>query len=86
MLSNPPIVERISRKTDQKIYQPRIHYRRIRELYFVKELTGRPMTVLLDEALSLYLSTFAALPEYMQYQPKGDLGTEGIAEQNRVER
>jgi len=57
--------ERISRKSDQKVYQPRIHHRRIRELYFVKELTGRPMTVLLDEALTLYLSGFSLLPKFM---------------------
>ena len=59
------VSERISRKTDRKVYQPRIHYRRIRELYFVKELTGRPMTVLVDEALVLYLSSFVALPKFI---------------------
>jgi hypothetical protein len=59
------MVERISRKSDRKIYQPRIHYRRIRELYFVKEMTGRPMTVLVDEALTLYLSGFSFLLKIM---------------------
>lgn len=55
--------EKVSRKTDRKIYQPRIHCSRIRELYFVKELTGRPMTILVDEALILYLSGFSVLPK-----------------------
>ena len=64
--------ERISRKTDQKVYQPRIQYRRIRELYCVKELTGRPMTVLVDDALALYLSSFAALPQFKEYLARLD--------------
>lgn len=55
--------ERINRKTDQKIYQPRIHSKRIQELYYVKEMTGRPMTVLVDEAITLYLSDFSFLPK-----------------------
>jgi hypothetical protein len=55
--------ERINRKADQKVYQPRIHSRKIRELYLVKELTGRPMTVLVDEALAVYLSNFTVLPK-----------------------
>ena len=57
------VSERISRKADQKVYQPRIHSRRIRELYLIKELTGRPMTVLVDEALAVYLSNIALLPK-----------------------
>ena len=64
------MAERINRKTDQKIYQPRIHCERIRELKVVKELTKRPLTVLIDEALALYLSSFATLPEYKEYQAK----------------
>lgn len=60
------VSERISRKTDRKIYQPRIHSRRIRELYCIKEMTGRPMTVLVDEAIALYLSSFYLLPNVIQ--------------------
>ena len=71
------MLERISRKTDLKIYQPRIHSKRIRELYLVKELTGRPMTVLVDEALALYLSTFSELTRYVPYHSKGNLSAEG---------
>ena len=43
--------ERIDRKTDENLYQPKIHSRRIRELYALKEMTGIPMTVLVDLAI-----------------------------------
>jgi hypothetical protein len=43
--------ERINRKNDENLYQPKIHSRRIRELYTLKEMTGIPMTVLLDLAI-----------------------------------
>ena len=43
--------ERINRKNDEDLYQPKIHSRRIRELYTLKEMTGIPMTVLVDLAI-----------------------------------
>jgi len=43
--------ERINRKNDENLYQPKIHSRRIRELYTLKEMTGIPMTVLVDLAI-----------------------------------
>lgn len=43
--------ERIDRKTDEDLYQPKIHSRRIRELYALKVITGLPMTVLVDLAI-----------------------------------
>lgn len=76
--------ERINRKTDQKIYQPRIHSERIRELHVVKEITKRPMTVLVDEALALYLSTFASTPEYKEHQAR--IETEWRLENEHDER
>ncbi len=60
--------ERISRKNDKKVYQPRIRASRIKDLHEMKEFTNRPMTVLLDEALALYLSAFYSSPDYMAYQ------------------
>jgi hypothetical protein len=42
---------RISRKDDEFLYQPKIHSDRIRELYNLKQETGIPMTVLLDLAI-----------------------------------
>jgi hypothetical protein len=42
---------RIDRKNDESLYQPKIHSERIRTLYNLKLATGRPMTVLLDQAI-----------------------------------
>ena len=43
---------RISRKDDERLYQPPIHSDRIRTLYRLKQETRKPMTVLLDQAIS----------------------------------
>ena len=43
--------ERINRKDDESLYQPKIHSERIRELYVLKVATGLPMTVLVDLAI-----------------------------------
>lgn len=45
-------MERIDRKNDERLYQPQIHSERIRTLYRLKQETGKPMTVLLDQAIS----------------------------------
>jgi hypothetical protein len=42
---------RIDRKKDESLYQPKIHSDRIRELYNLKRVTSLPMTVLLDQAI-----------------------------------
>jgi len=42
---------RIDRKNDESLYQPKIHSERIRTLYSLKQATGKPMTVLLDQAI-----------------------------------
>jgi hypothetical protein len=42
---------RIDRKNDESLYQPKIHSERIRTLYSLKQTTGKPMTVLLDQAI-----------------------------------
>jgi len=42
---------RIDRKNDESLYQPKIHSERIKTLYTLKEATGKPMTVLLDQAI-----------------------------------
>ena len=42
---------RIDRKDDESLYQPKIHSERIRALYNLKQATGKPMTVLLDQAI-----------------------------------
>ena len=42
---------RIDRKGDESLYQPKIHSERIRTLYGLKQQTGKPMTVLIDQAI-----------------------------------
>jgi hypothetical protein len=47
--------ERLSRSDDERLYQPRIHSRWIRELYRIRAETGEPMTVLVDRALAEFV-------------------------------
>ena len=42
---------RVDRTNDENLYQPRIHSERIKALYQLKQVTGKPMTVLLDQAI-----------------------------------
>jgi hypothetical protein len=46
---------RIDRKDDESLYQPKIYSERIRALYQIKQTTGKPMTVLLDQANRIFL-------------------------------
>jgi hypothetical protein len=59
--------ERLNFKGEKRVYQPRIRATRIHDLYEMKVFTGRHMTVLLDEALSIYLSSFMTSPQYTQW-------------------
>jgi hypothetical protein len=52
---------RIDRKNDESLYQPKIHSERIRELYRLKEATGAPMTVLLDFAIQEFAASYGTL-------------------------
>ncbi|MHB1356702.1 MAG: hypothetical protein ACYCZF_12095 [Anaerolineae bacterium] len=47
--------ERVSRSDDEKLYQPRIHSRWIRELYRIGLVTGDPITVLVDTAITEFV-------------------------------
>ena len=49
---------KIDRKKDESLYQPKIHSERIRSLYRIKEATGKPMTVLLDEAIREFAASY----------------------------
>ena len=49
---------RIDRKNDESLYQPRIHSERIRSLYRIKQATGKPMTVLLDQAIREFAASY----------------------------
>ena len=47
--------DRIDRRLDENLYQPKIHSERIRSLYHIKVITGLPLTVLLDMAIVMFL-------------------------------
>jgi hypothetical protein len=49
---------RIDRKTDENLYQPKIHSERIRALYQLKQETGKPLTVLLDQAVRDFAASY----------------------------
>ena len=49
---------RIDRKSDESLYQPKIHSERVKELYRLKEATGAPMTVLLDLAVWEFVASY----------------------------
>jgi hypothetical protein len=61
--------ERINRHDDERLYQPKIHSRRIRELYRISEETGAPMTVLVDQALREFVADFK-LQKASDHSPK----------------
>ena len=50
--------ERITRHDDERLYQPRIHSRRIRELHRIAQETGEPMTVLVDQAIADFVEAY----------------------------
>ena len=47
--------KRMCWKEDERLYQPHIHSRRIRDLHRIKELTDIPMTYLVDQALAEFI-------------------------------
>lgn len=50
--------ERINRQTDERLYQPKIHSDRIKELYLLKLMTGIPLTVLVDKAIQELIAAY----------------------------
>jgi len=54
------MVERINRQADERIYQPRIHSSLIHEIYKIREITGLPITVIVDHAIREYLERYEA--------------------------
>ena len=55
--------ERINRKDDESLYQPRIHSRWIRRLHGISAETGEPLTVLVDRALREFVARYQAESE-----------------------
>ena len=68
--------ERIDRRTDENLYQPKIHSDRIRELYLLKVISGLPMTVLVDQAIRDFIEKSEASQETIN-QHEGARTTEG---------
>jgi hypothetical protein len=57
--------ERIDRSNDENLYQPKIHSERIRVLYQLKQVTGKPMTVLVDQAIREFAASYG-----IEYHPE----------------
>jgi hypothetical protein len=55
---------RIDRKNDESLYQPKIHSERIRTLYQLKQATGKPMTVLLDQAVADLAANYGIIYQF----------------------
>ena len=55
-------MERVNRQDDEKLYQPRIHSQRIRELHALSVETGQPMTYLVDLILRRYYEESSQIP------------------------
>jgi hypothetical protein len=55
---------RIDRKNDESLYQPKVHSDRIRELYNLKQATGKPMTVLLDQAIRDLAANYGVIYQF----------------------
>ena len=55
---------RIDRKNDESLYQPKVHSDRIRELYNLKQATGIPMTVLLDQAIQDLAANYGVIYQF----------------------
>ena len=66
--------ERVSRHDDEGLYQPKIHSRWIRELYAIGQKTGIPITVLLDQALREFATSYRSSRREAPEQPSpGDV-------------
>ena len=59
--------DRIIWGKEKRVYSPRIRQDRLQDLQAMREFTRRPITVLVDEALSIYLANFLTSSEYMAW-------------------
>lgn len=60
---------RIDRKDDESLYQPKIHSDRIKTLYGLKQATGKPMTVLLDQAIHDLAANYGVIYQFEEEPP-----------------
>jgi hypothetical protein len=70
--------ERINRGDDENLYQPKIHSRRIRSLYRIREDTNLPMTVLVDLAIKEFLERYQV--DIERTQDLNDRGNDGVGD------
>jgi len=63
-LNTENMENRIDRKDDESLYQPKVHSDRIRELYNLKQATGLPMTVLLDQAIRDLAANYGVIYQF----------------------
>ncbi len=49
------MVERVSRKGDERVYQPQLRAELVSELWRIKQETGIPMTVLIETAVKEFV-------------------------------
>jgi hypothetical protein len=49
-------IRRIERGDDERLYQPQIHSKRIRELYQISQQYNLPLTVLVDQAIEGFIN------------------------------
>ena len=70
---------RIDRKDDESLYQPKIHSERIRALYQLKQATGKPMTVLLDQAIRELAESYGL--EYHEFHQEQEPFLEKVEEE-----
>jgi hypothetical protein len=64
------MTERMSWNGDEKLYQPRIHSQRIRELHKLAEISGQPMTILIDLILRKYVEEKSQSPTLPEVLPQ----------------
>ena len=77
---------RIDRKNDESLYQPKIHSERIKTLYNLKRATGKPMTVLLDLAIRDLASNYGVIYQFEEephYEKVDEETWEEICEYSR---
>ncbi len=68
--------ERIDRKDDKSLYEPKIHSERIGTLYELKQVTGIPMTVLLDQAIRELAEPHGTIYSFEEETSRGPLQPE----------
>jgi hypothetical protein len=76
---------RIDRKDDEWLYQPKIQSKSIRTLFSLREETGKPMTVLVDEAMRELAESYRTdNPEESAIQAEREIAWEELCEYRKL--